>query len=134
MSRVPAPAAPRRPAPAPPEAADRGATRIADRVIAKIAAQAAREALRAADRPPPPEAAPPHATVVVHHDTARVRIVMETGYPVDLAGQAAAVRARVIRRVAECAELTVREVGVDVERLHPNAPGAARAAGAGRVR
>ncbi|MEV6579317.1 hypothetical protein AB0M92_14320 [Streptomyces sp. NPDC051582] len=105
--------------------AERGATKIADRVVAKIAAQAAREAL-AARRDGPPEAAgaagaapgAPHATVTVHHDIARVRVSLELGYPSDLAAQCAAVRRQVVRRVEECAAMSVPEVDIDIEHLH----------------
>ncbi|MET3985880.1 hypothetical protein [Streptomyces sp. PvR034] len=106
--------------------ADRGATRIADRVVAKIAAQAAREALAALPAAPPPEAAPPHATVTVHHDIARVRISLELGYPADLATECSAVRRRVAQRVEDCAGMSVPEVDIDVERLHPAKVGPAR--------
>lgn len=104
--------------------ADRGATRIADRVVAKIAAQAAREALAAqpggpAAAGPASGAADPHATVTVHHDIARVRISLELDYPSDVAAQCAAVRGQVVRRVEECASMSVPEVDIDVERLHP---------------
>ncbi|MFD6228473.1 hypothetical protein ACFWFZ_16565 [Streptomyces sp. NPDC060232] len=93
-------------------AGDRGATRIADRVVAKIAAQAAREALAGSSGPPP------HATVTVHHDIARVRVSLELDYPSDLGAQCAAVRSRVVRRVEECANMSVPEVDVDIEHLH----------------
>ena len=98
-------------------AGERGATRIADRVVAKIAAQAAREALA----PLPAGAAPPHATVVVlHHETARVRVVLELGYPCDIGARCAAVRRQVVERVG-----ALSEVAVQVERLHRTpAPGA----------
>lgn len=95
--------------------ADRGATRIADRVVAKIAARAAREAL---DQPPAGAAAP-HATVTVHHDIARVRVSLELGYPSDLGAQCAAVRRRVALRIEECAAMSVPEVDIDIEHLHP---------------
>lgn len=101
--------------------ADRGATRIADRVVAKIAAQAAREALAAGGpaAPGPGSSAPaPHATVTVHHDIARVRINMELDYPSDVAAQCAAVRSQVVRRIAECASMSVPEVDIEVEHLH----------------
>ncbi|MFE9933447.1 hypothetical protein [Streptomyces sp. NPDC005533] len=104
---TPPPATPSRVPPA-----DRGSTLIADRVVAKIAAQAAREALAA------PSGAPPHATVTVHHDIARVRVSLELDYPSDVAAQCAAVRARVARRVEECAQMTVPEVDIEVEHLH----------------
>ena len=93
---------------------ERGATRIADRVVAKIAGQAAREALGA----PPPDSAPPNATVVVHHETARVRVALELPYPSDIGGQCAAVRRRVVERVGTLAGMHVSEVAVQVERLH----------------
>ncbi|MER6356932.1 hypothetical protein ABT186_35270 [Streptomyces sp. NPDC001634] len=100
----------------------RGATRIADRVVAKIATQAAREAL---DRLPP-DAATPHATVVVHHETARVHISVELDYPTDIGGRCRAVRRRVAERVGALAGMEVHEVAVQVERLHPvPAPGTA---------
>ncbi|MEV7829643.1 Asp23/Gls24 family envelope stress response protein [Streptomyces subrutilus] len=112
------------PGPADVSAADRGATRIADRVVAKIAAQAAREALAggpgnsgAAGRSGGDPTA--HATVTVHHDIARVRVSLELDYPSDLAAQCAAVRRQVARRVEEYASMTVPEVAVEIERLHP---------------
>lgn len=95
-------------------AAERGATRIADRVVAKIAAQAAREALEAL----PPDAASPHATVVVHHESARVRVHLELGYPSDIGGRCNAVRCHVAERVHALAGMEVPEVTVQVERLH----------------
>jgi len=101
---------------------ERGATRIADRVVAKIAGQAAREALT----PLPADAAGPYANVVVHHDTARVRVHLELGYPCDIGARCAAVRRRVVERVGELLLMDVPEVAVDVERLHPEAlPGRA---------
>ncbi|MFG2619980.1 hypothetical protein ACGFXC_20460 [Streptomyces sp. NPDC048507] len=107
-------------------AADRGATRIADRVVAKIASRAAREAL---DAPP---GNGPHAVVTVHHDIARVRVSLELAYPSDLAAQCAAVRRLVALRIEECAQLTVPEVGIDIEHLRPATP--FRPAPAGRDR
>ncbi|GHD54446.1 hypothetical protein GCM10010317_038470 [Streptomyces mirabilis] len=96
------------------EAAERGATRIADRVVAKIAAQAAREALD----PLPPDAVPPHATVVVHHESARVRLHLELGYPSDIGARCNAVRCHVAERVDALTGMEVPEVTVHVERLH----------------
>ncbi|WP_345584605.1 hypothetical protein [Streptomyces prasinosporus] len=101
-----------RPAAVPP--GERGATRIADRVVAKIASQAAREAVGTL----PPGAAPPHATVVVHHDSARVRVHAELGYPDDIGGRCRQVRRRVAERVGALAGMQVPEVVVQVERLH----------------
>ncbi|MGO4459189.1 Asp23/Gls24 family envelope stress response protein [Streptomyces sp. M-16] len=106
-------------------AAERGATRIADRVVAKIAAQAAREALDVL----PGQA--PHAAVTVHHDIARVRVSLELAYPSDLATQCADVRRRVALRIEECAGMTVPEVDIDIEHLHP---AQLRPASAGRGR
>ncbi|MGP4010471.1 hypothetical protein [Streptomyces sp. 4N124] len=94
---------------------ERGATRIADRVVAKIASQAAREALGAL----PPDASPPHASVVVHHDTARVRVSLDLGYPSDVGRQCASVRRHVTQRVGALVGMEVHEVAVHVERLHP---------------
>ncbi|MEU5342571.1 hypothetical protein AB0H18_17290 [Streptomyces sp. NPDC020766] len=95
-------------------AAERGALRIADRVVAKIAAHAAREALDVL----PPDAARPHATVIVHHEVARVRVSVELDYPSDIGGQCAAVRHQVAQRVEALAGMEVPEVSVQVERLH----------------
>jgi uncharacterized alkaline shock family protein YloU len=106
------------------EAAERGATRIADRVVAKIAAQAAREALD----PLPPDAVPPHATVVVHHEIARIRVHLELGYPSDIGGRCNAVRRHVAERVDALTGMEVPEVTVHVERLHL-VPAAAAAQG-----
>ncbi|MGW7052065.1 hypothetical protein [Streptomyces sp. NPDC054887] len=96
------------------EAAERGATRIADRVVAKIAAQSAREALGKT----PEGGRAPHATVTVHHDRARVRVVLELGYPSDIGGQCGAVRRGVSHGVSALAGMEVSEVAVHVERLH----------------
>jgi uncharacterized alkaline shock family protein YloU len=93
---------------------ERGATRIANRVVAKIAGQAAREALA----PLPADASGPHADVVLHHDTARVRVHLELGYPGDIGACCAAVRRRVVERVRELVRMDVPEVAVQVERLH----------------
>ncbi|CAL9416709.1 hypothetical protein SUDANB15_01758 [Streptomyces sp. enrichment culture] len=101
-----------RPAVVPP--GERGATRIADRVVAKIASQAAREAVG----PLPPGAAPPHAAVVVHHDSARIRVYTELDYPGDIGGRCRQVRRQVVERVGALAGLQVPEVVVQVERLH----------------
>jgi uncharacterized alkaline shock family protein YloU len=94
---------------------ERGATRIADRVVAKIAAQAAREALG----PLPPEVAAPHATVVVHHETVRVRVYLELDYPCDIGDRCFQVRRQVVERVRALVGMEVPEVAVHVERLHP---------------
>ncbi|MFI6340021.1 hypothetical protein [Streptomyces sp. NPDC050535] len=103
------------------EPAERGATRITDRVVAKIAGQAAREALAAL----PPDAVPPHATVVVHQNTARIRVSLELQYPSDIGAQCGAVRCHVVERVGALAGMEVPEVAVQVERLHlAQAPGA----------
>ncbi|MFE9775889.1 hypothetical protein ACFYOV_30360 [Streptomyces sp. NPDC005931] len=108
-------------------AGERGATRIADRVVAKIASQAAREAIGTL----PPDASPPHATVVVHHDHARVRVHVELDYPGDIGGRCGQVRSRVVERVGTLAGMHVPEVVVQVERLHP---AAALRAAQGRTR
>ncbi|WP_019067434.1 Asp23/Gls24 family envelope stress response protein [Streptomyces hokutonensis] len=115
----------RPPAAVPP--GERGATRIADRVVAKIAVQAAREALG----PLHPDAAPPHATVVVHHETARVRVHLELDYPCDIGDRCLRVRRQVVQRVRALVGMEVPEVAVQVERLHP-AP--AHGAAQGRTR
>lgn len=104
-----------RPAPALVPPGERGATRIADRVLARIAAQAAREALT----PLPAPAAAPHATVVRRRDAVRVRVQVELGYPCDAGAHCAAVRRHVTGRVGALAGLSVAEVAVRVERLHP---------------
>ncbi|MCX4909817.1 hypothetical protein [Streptomyces sp. NBC_00878] len=87
---------------------------MADRVVAKIAAQAAREALDLL----PSGAERPHATVIVHHETARVRVSLELDYPSDIGRQCAAVRHQVVQRVEALAGMEVPEVAVQVERLH----------------
>ncbi|MEV0635487.1 Asp23/Gls24 family envelope stress response protein [Streptomyces sp. NPDC050619] len=94
---------------------ERGATRIADRVVAKIAGQAAREAVGEL----PAEAASPHATVVVHHETARVRVHLELDYPCDIGARCRRVRRHVVERVGALVGMEVLEVAVQVERLHP---------------
>ncbi|KUM89668.1 MULTISPECIES: Asp23/Gls24 family envelope stress response protein [Streptomyces] len=104
---------------------DRGATRIADRVVAKVAGQAAREALGEL----PAEAGPPHATVVVHHEVARIRLHLELGYPCDIGARCRGVRQHVVERVVALVGMEVSEVAVQVERLYP-----AQAYGAGQGR
>ncbi|WP_208545607.1 Asp23/Gls24 family envelope stress response protein [Streptomyces sp. Tu 2975] len=106
---------------------DRGSTAIADRVVAKIAARAAREALPGV----PEDGAPPHAMVVVHHDTARVRVSLELEYPSDIGALCGAVRRHVIERVKALAGMEVPEVAVHVERLHS---ALSRGAAQGRIR
>lgn len=109
----------------------RGATRIADRVVAKIASRAAGEALRGvpASQWVPAERARPSATVSVRrvsapgeaggpHGEARVRVVVELGYPADVGAQCGAVRRQVTRRVRDLAGMEVPEVSVVVERLY----------------
>ncbi|MER6348379.1 Asp23/Gls24 family envelope stress response protein [Streptomyces sp. NPDC001595] len=104
-------------------AGERGATRIADRVVAKVAAQAAREVVGAL----PAEASPPHATVLVRQGTARVRVHLELGYPVDVGARCREVRRQVSERVRALVGYEVPEVAVQVERLHlPTAFGAAQ--------
>ncbi|MFJ8145041.1 hypothetical protein ACIQ8D_31860 [Streptomyces sp. NPDC096094] len=93
---------------------ERGATRIADRVVAKVAAQAAREAVG----PLHPDAERPHATVVVHHDSAHVRVHLELDYPCDIGARCGRVRHQVVQRVRALAGMAVPEVAVQVERLH----------------
>jgi uncharacterized alkaline shock family protein YloU len=93
---------------------ERGATRITDRVVAKIASQAAGEAVGDL----PAGAARPHATVVVHRETARVRVHLELGYPADIGARCARVRRHVGERVVALVGMEVSEVVVHVERLH----------------
>ncbi|MFC9466789.1 hypothetical protein [Streptomyces coelicoflavus] len=93
---------------------ERGATRIADRVVAKVAARAAREALG----PLHPDAARPYATVVVHHDSARVSVHLELDYPCDIGARCGRVRHQVVQRVRALVGMAVPEVAVRVERLH----------------
>ncbi|MFH8977729.1 hypothetical protein [Streptomyces sp. NPDC017890] len=100
--------------PAVVEPGGRGATRIADRVVAKIAARAAREAVG----PLHPDAARPYATVVVHHDTAHVRVHLELDYPCDVGARCGQVRHQVVQRVRTLVGMAVPEVVVEVERLH----------------
>ncbi|MFJ8233893.1 hypothetical protein ACIQ9E_28650 [Streptomyces sp. NPDC094448] len=94
-------------------AGDRGATVIAERVVAKIAAQAAREAIGRV----PEGGSAPHAGVVVHQDSARVRISLDLDYPSDIGRRCGAVRRRVVERVSTLAGMDVPEVEVSVERL-----------------
>jgi uncharacterized alkaline shock family protein YloU len=114
-------------------AAERGATRIADRVVAKIAARAAREALEDA---PEASGAPrvrkePRATIAVRrppdrnglNGEARVVVAVELPYPCDIGARCGTVRKRVVSRVRELAGVAVRQVTVEVTRLHTGPPG-----------
>ncbi|MCX3290922.1 hypothetical protein OR263_30160 [Streptomyces sp. NEAU-H22] len=96
---------------------ERGATRIADRVVAKVASQAAREAVGTL----PPGADRPSASVVVHHEVARVRVHLELGYPSDIGARCRTVRHHVAERVSTLVGMQVPEVVVQVEQLHLNA-------------
>lgn len=100
---------------------EKGETTIVERVVAKVAAQAAREALRtvpAAFKVPRGPLRPPRATVTIHERTARVRVVVELGYPSDIGAQCAAVRRQVAARVKELVGMDVPEVTVGVGWLH----------------
>ena len=100
---------------------ERGATTVVERVVAKVAAQAAREALRtvpAAFKAPRGPLRPPRATVTIHERTARVRVIVELGYPSDIGAQCAAVRRQVAARVKELVGMEVPEVAVGVGWLH----------------
>ncbi|MFI6940679.1 Asp23/Gls24 family envelope stress response protein [Streptomyces sp. NPDC050418] len=96
--------------------AERGATSVADRVVEKIAARAAYEALTA-DVPAP--GVRPRAAIRVRDTTVRVRITLDLGYPCDIGAQCAAVRRQVTERVEALAGMTVPEVAVRVDGLHP---------------
>lgn len=116
-------------------AAVRGSLRIADRVVAKIAAQAAGEVL--VDAPGAdlvPKGVTPHASVSVRKsgtkDTARVRLVLELGHPVDIGAVCGTVRRHVTDKVQALTGMHVPEVAVEVERLHS---AAARRKDEGRV-
>lgn len=103
-----------------PDGAERGATTVVERVVAKIAVQAAMEALRAASAPWVPRDSRhwPRASARVRDRSARVRILVELGYPSDIGAQCAAVRRQVVSRVKELAGMDVPDVAVGVERLH----------------
>lgn len=108
-------------APAGPDSAERGATTVVERVVVKIAVQAAREALRtypAALKVPPGTGHRPRASARVRDRTARVRVLVELGYPSDIGAQCAAVRRQVASRVKELLGMEVPDVAVGVERLH----------------
>ncbi|QPP09520.1 Asp23/Gls24 family envelope stress response protein [Streptomyces bathyalis] len=103
------------------DGAERGATTVVERVVAKVAVQAAREALRAtpaALQVPPGPGHWPRASARVRDRTARVRILVELGYPSDIGAQCAAVRRQVVSRVKELVGMDVPDVAVGVERLH----------------
>ncbi|HEV7628834.1 MAG TPA: Asp23/Gls24 family envelope stress response protein [Streptomyces sp.] len=100
---------------------ERGETTIVERVVAKVAAQAAREALRTvpvAFKVPRGPLAPPRATATIRERTARVRVIVELGYPSDIGAQCAAVRRQVASRVKELVGMDVPDVAVGVEWLH----------------
>lgn len=104
------------------DTAERGTTTVAERVVAKIAVQAAREALRtaapAALNVPPGPRHWPRASARVRERTARVRVLVELGYPSDIGAQCAAVRRQVVSRVKELAGMDAPDVAVEVDRLH----------------
>ena len=101
---------------------ERGSLRLADRVLAKIASQAAREALAdAPGREYVPRGARPQASVSAVREQVYVRLSVELGYPVDIAGVCRSVRRHVASRVEETTGFTVLGVTVEVERLHSRA-------------
>ncbi|OEU88728.1 hypothetical protein DB35_19540 [Streptomyces abyssalis] len=90
-------------------------------MVAKVAVQAAREALRtspAAFKVPSGPRSWPRASARVRDRTARVRVLVELGYPSDIGAQCAAVRRQVVSRVKELVGMDVPEVAVGVGRLH----------------
>lgn len=98
-----------------------GTTTVLERVVAKVAVQAAREALRtapAASKVPPGARYWPRASASVRESAARVRVLVELGYPSDIGAQCAAVRRQVVSRVRELVGMDVPEVAVGVGRLH----------------
>ena len=103
-----------------PGPGERGETTVVERVVAKLAVQAAREALRspAARFVPPGSRHWPRASARVRDDKARVRVLVELGYPSDIGAQCDAVRRQVAARVRELAGMDVPHVTVGVERLH----------------
>ncbi len=54
----------------------------------------------------------------MHHDTARVQVHLELGYPCDIGARCGQVRRQVVRRVRALVGMAVPEVAVQVERLH----------------
>lgn len=124
-------AAPATPRSVPP--ARRGALRIADRVVGKIAAQAAGEVLTGpSGGDPTPAGRAPQASVRIsaRRNTARVRLRIELGYPLDLGGVSGSVRRHVAARVEELTGMRVPAVSVEVVRLHSSV---VREASEGRV-
>ncbi|QJT02320.1 Asp23/Gls24 family envelope stress response protein [Streptomyces asoensis] len=121
---------------------ERGAINVADRVVAKIASHVAREALsrftESVGRVPPGRRTPRVSTSVrraperttAGRDAesaarrqaalgkARLRIVVELGYPSDIGAQCAAVRREVTERLRTWAGMDVSDLVVSVERLH----------------
>jgi uncharacterized alkaline shock family protein YloU len=100
---------------------ERGATTVVERVVVKVAVQAAREALGewpAARQVPHGADHRPRASATLRNGTARVRVLVELGYPSDIGAQCAAVRRQVAARVKELVGVQVPDVAVGVERLH----------------
>lgn len=128
---VPAPVVgPRPPARVPP--AERGATSIAERVVAKVASRAAYETLSTApERYEELTGERPAASVTVRSGSARIRLTVELAYPVDIGAVCGRLRREVAVRVRELTGLSVPEIVVQVERLHPRVRAQERA---GRVR
>ncbi|WP_371671666.1 Asp23/Gls24 family envelope stress response protein [Streptomyces sp. NBC_00289] len=118
---------------------ERGAITVADRVVAKIAAHVTREALSGFTRRVPPGRRTPRVNSSVRRSPgrntagrdaesaaqrqaalgeARLRIVVELGYPSDIGAQCAAVRREVTERLRTWVGMDVSDLVVSVERLH----------------
>ncbi|MFI6449765.1 hypothetical protein [Kitasatospora sp. NPDC050543] len=106
--------------PQPVTARERGATVIPDRVVARIAARAGREALVAQPyRPARTTPRTPDASAQVHGGSARIRLVIELPYPIDLAAATRELQRQVTQRVGRLTGLEVTEVALAIRRLIP---------------
>lgn len=103
-------------------AADRGATVIPERVVSRIAVRAAQEALAKHALTPSGHVKliVPRASVTVSSGSARLGLILELPYPVDLAGTSRQVQNYVGERVAQLTGMRVTEVTLAIERLVPS--------------
>ncbi|MGW7436905.1 Asp23/Gls24 family envelope stress response protein [Streptomyces sp. NPDC054849] len=109
-------------APALLPAAERGATVIPERVVSRIAVRAAQEALatHALTASGHVKLVAPRASVTVSSGSARLDLLLELPYPVDLADTSRQVQNYVGERVTQLTGMRVTEVTLAIERLVPS--------------
>lgn len=105
-----------------PAPAERGATVIPDKVVARIAARAAQEALTRQTGGPLSrrQLGAPRSRATAHDGRARLGLLLDLPYPVDIIGASQQVRDYVAERVTRLTGIHVTEVTLTVRHLVPS--------------